>query len=260
MTDTPSLLRNARHNELFFSVITVTRNNLSGLRRTCSSLKSQTCRDFEWIVIDGASEDSTPVFLATTSAQWISEPDTGLYDAMNKGIDRAQGTYVLFLNAGDMLAFPDTLAQLRHTIPADTSFVYGDALESFTDHLPQMKKARHAAWHTGMITHHQAMLYRRSDIQTLRYNTTYTIAADYDFTLRFLRNNPAIFYLSFPLCLFESGGISQKKSRLGRTEQYTIRKNLKCVGPLRNYTIQYLQYFFWCLRQFFPALYWRLKS
>src|SRR5262249_10196471 len=67
-----------------FSLITVTRNNQAGLQHTHESLQAQTCRDFEWIVIDGDSDDGTKSYLTATSALWLSEPDHGLYDAMNK--------------------------------------------------------------------------------------------------------------------------------------------------------------------------------
>ncbi len=86
---------------MLFSVITVTRNNLVGLRRTHESLRIQSCGDYEWIVVDGASDDGTADYLKKTGANWVSEPDRGIYDAMNKGIARAQGRWLIFMNAGD---------------------------------------------------------------------------------------------------------------------------------------------------------------
>lgn len=98
-----------------FSVVTVVRNDIEGLKRTWRSLATQTCSDFEWLVIDGASTDGTPEWLqalADERLRWISEPDRGIYDAMNKGIGRVQGEIVQFLNADDVLASPDVLSQV----------------------------------------------------------------------------------------------------------------------------------------------------
>ena len=101
-----------------FSIITVTRNNLPGLKRTHDSLKIQICHDFEWVVVDGASTDGTPDYLRTTGAIWVSEPDSGLYDAMNKGLGNAVGDYIVFMNAGDLFAAPDVLDKIKSPIAA----------------------------------------------------------------------------------------------------------------------------------------------
>lgn len=111
-----------------FSVITVTRQNLEGLRRTAASVAAQTCRDFEWIVVDGGSADGSREFLETLkpgTVRWVSEPDDGVYDAMNKGIGLSSGTYLIFMNAGDVFHSPTTLAEVgARALTADV--VYGD--------------------------------------------------------------------------------------------------------------------------------------
>ena len=100
---------------MLFSIITVTYNAAKVLNATLKSVEEQSFRDFEYLVIDGASTDETlslveQAGIATTTV-W-SEPDKGLYDAMNKAIDRAQGQYLIFLNAGDAFATPETLAHI----------------------------------------------------------------------------------------------------------------------------------------------------
>src|SRR5690606_1825584 len=97
-------------------LITVTKDNLFGLQVTAQSIQAQSEKDYEWIVIDGASTDGTQDYLQSAPAAWISETDRGIYDAMNKGIERATGRYVLFLNAGDMLSDPDILSTLARII------------------------------------------------------------------------------------------------------------------------------------------------
>jgi len=110
------------------SIVTVNRNDADGLRRTLYSVMGQTFRDFEHIVIDGASSDSSVEVLAEYDSQlsyWVSEPDGGIYNAMNKGIANSRGRYLLFLNSGDHLAETTSLeSAARHL--ADVQIVYFD--------------------------------------------------------------------------------------------------------------------------------------
>lgn len=243
----------------FFSIVTVTLNNLSGLKKTHNSLKTQKSRDFEWIIIDGASTDGTAEYLKKIKADWISEPDNGIYDAMNKGIEKASGHYILFLNAGDQLAHENTLQNLKTHI-ADQDFIYGDALES-QNSIARHKPARsHKLLKSGMFTHHQAMIYKRAALGDIRYNAKYKISGDYDLTVRLLQKTDNVLYLPTPICIFESGGISQSQATLGRKEQFEVRKNLGLMSPLTNRAIYSTQAIIWTFRTLFPNLYWHLKS
>ena len=99
------------------SIITINRNNAEGLQRTLESVAAQTCRDFEHIIIDGASTDGSVDAIkeyAKTSKNihWVSEPDNGIYQAMNKGIQKAMGEYLLFLNSGDFLVEHDVIERV----------------------------------------------------------------------------------------------------------------------------------------------------
>ena len=236
-----------------YSIITVTRDNLPGLRRTAACLAGQVCRDFEWIVIDGASSDGTPAFLATTDAQWISEPDQGIYDAMNKGIARATGDYILFLNAGDILAAPGILADVA-VLAGD--LLYGDGREG--------GRVKHAHAHThilwGMFTYHQAIFYRRATVGALRYDTAYKIAADYKFTAQFLRGGASATYWPHVVCDFEPGGISQTAAARGRRELAAIRAELNLCPPAINHLITAAHAILWVLRRRYPAFYDYMRS
>lgn len=239
----------------FFSIITITRNNLAGLQATAKSLQIQDCRDFEWIIIDGDSSDGTKEYLNTLPTPSLSEPDRGLYDAMNKGIDRAGGEYLLFLNAGDCLADAGILAQLKSDITGE-DFIYGDSLEG--GHKKSARQHHHIL--RGMHTHHQAMLYRREIIGDLRYDTAYTIAADYKFTCTFLIKSRTVRYCPYPVCIFEPGGLSQTNVRQGRIEQFCIREEMKACSATRNTLIYLGQTVSMALRRHFPALYWKIKQ
>jgi len=241
-----------------FSIITVTLNNISGLKRTYTSLRAQSCRDFEWIVIDGNSDDGTDTLLQTLGAQWISEKDGGIYDAMNKGIKRSRGKYILFLNAGDALTAPDTLEMIATLTDQNPALIYGDSYED-----KNYKPARsHEQIVLGLFTHHQAIFYNRKKLGELRYNTNFKIAADYDFTARALQQNgaAAALFCPIPVCIFESGGLSQQNAARGRNEQFIVRKNLKLYGALKNAGIYCAQTLLWQFRTIAPNLYWRLKS
>lgn len=245
----------------FFSVITITRNNLTGLQRTAASIGAQTYGNYEWIVIDGASTDGTAEFMHTRTAQLLSEPDRGIYDAMNKGLSRARGAYVLFMNAGDSFAAGDTLLRLHADMAGDLAdFVYGDALETLPGGALAYKKSRTAAhYRQGMITHHQSMLYRRDAIGAGRFDTIFSIAADFAFTLGFIENSHKITRVPYPICVFEPGGISQRQSLRGRREQFTIRAR-SGYSFLKNIGVFTLQSGLWALRFAAPDVYWRLKA
>ncbi|MBL4805309.1 MAG: glycosyltransferase [Alphaproteobacteria bacterium] len=242
-------------NTPFLSIITVTKNDSDGLQRTSAGVQRQTCQDFEWIVIDGDSGPQTTDFLKQTEANWVSEPDSGIYDAMNKGIERAKGQFILFLNAGDTFADNTVIEQVKAASSAQTDFIFGDSYE-----FGRYKPARSSKIEYGMFTHHQAMLYRRDKLGELRYDLRYEIASDYDFTARFLQANPNTLHLPLAICEFQPGGISQQQANLGRAEQHQIRKELKLCSNFKNAFITGVQACLWRLRKAVPSLYWRLKS
>lgn len=108
------------------SIITINYNNLEGLKRTVESVINQTWQEFEYIVIDGGSNDGSAEYIESQSNNinyWVSEPDKGVYNAMNKGIVKATGEYLLFLNSGDYL-FDDTVLQENHQILIQKDLIY----------------------------------------------------------------------------------------------------------------------------------------
>lgn len=246
-----------------FSVITVTRSHLSGLKATARSLAQEDQRLFEWIVIDGASADGTADYLATTNAQWLSEPDNGIYDAMNKGLVRTTGDYVLFLNAGDTLALPrmlETLAAILKPRPLKPDLIYGDAFED-TPQGRVIKTARpHGQLRQGLFTHHQSIFYARETVNDLRYDQRYDIAADYKFTAAFLHRAHDVFYWPRPVCVFEAGGLSQRRAFRGRMQQSLIRRELQMTLPVEEVLIVLKQTAAHTLRRLAPRLYWRLRA
>lgn len=236
-----------------FSIITVTRNNRAGLRATRQSLMAQDYRDFEWIIIDGASGDGTQEEAAGYGARFYSAPDEGIYDAMNKGLALAAGTYVLFLNAADRLENAAVLGAVAALPLYD--FIYGDGREG--NLLKRARPARQRLW--SPLTYHQAMFYRRETIGALRYDTAYKIAADYKFTLEILARARTILYWPYPVCLYETDGLSQRNARQARFEMARIRREQRLCGPVANLAIVAAQSVAWTIRCRMPRLYgyWR---
>ncbi len=250
-----------------FSIITVTLNHLSGLKATAKSLQAQNFNDYEWIVVDGESSDNTLAFLREKRSaerrtqypfQFISEKDDGIYDAMNKGITKSRGKYLLFLNAGDVLANNTVLNQVSNATKEKPDFIYGDALEPLGKKKPSYKTARtHEKIEWGMFTHHQSMFYRRTKLRDnkIHYSQLYKIASDYDFTARFLKIASTKHYVPKPICIFEQGGVSQTSALIGRREQFMIRERLEIAPPMMNMYVFLIQSIAWALNKACPSLY-----
>ena len=252
-----------------FSIITVTYNNRAGLEKTRASLYGrygQLCRDFEWIVIDGGSTDGTLGALQQWQPEMavhVSERDQGPYDAMNKGLELARGEYVLFINAGDALAKPDSLALLDDIIELNRAdFIYGDSLEEQGDGQAYYKKSRHPVFRWwGMFTHHQAMAYRREFLNTLlpAYDLRYKVGADLDLTWRIFKKTKNVLGVDFAIACCAPAGISTAHAGHARQEQLIMRHEHARCFALLNVMIMLAQSLVWTLRQKMPGLYRRFR-
>jgi glycosyltransferase involved in cell wall biosynthesis len=182
------------------SIITVTYNAASVLKRTLDSVKAQSWQQIEHLIIDGASKDETVSMAETYKAQCpyevviLSEPDKGLYDAMNKGLRLATGDYLVFLNAGDTLHAADTLETIVRSAQPLPGVLYGDT--AITDeqgnflHLRRLRPPKKLSWKSfrqGMLVCHQAF-YALTDIaKDLPYDPRYRYSADVDWCIRVMK-------------------------------------------------------------------------
>lgn len=177
------------------SIITITFNASAEIIPTMRSVREQTFGDFEHIIVDGASSDNT-LLLAREAGipalRILSEPDRGLYDAMNKGLRLAKGEYVIFLNAGDAFHSPDTLSLYAEKaregadiIYADTVIVNRDRKVTGPRHLSAPAILSFESFAKGMLVCHQAFMVRKKIAPD--YDTSYRFSADYDWTVRCLR-------------------------------------------------------------------------
>jgi N-acetylglucosaminyldiphosphoundecaprenol N-acetyl-beta-D-mannosaminyltransferase len=221
------------------SIVTVVRNDLDGLKRTYRSLPPATAEvAHEWVVVDGASLDGAPRWLSALKDERLryrSEPDDGIYDAMNIGTSMASGEYVLFLNAGDELADPSTLRTVEERLARSSDLAYGDAFEVDSSGHQRLRPARAPRWiERGMFTHHQAMLFRRTLLLEEGYRTSYQLSADYDLVARWLVNGVTTQYLGIAVAKYFLGGCSDVGRRRAIREDSQIRKDVLGIGLLRR--------------------------
>ena len=172
----------------FFSIITVVRNNIDGLKRTKSTIEAQTCQSWEWIIIDGNSDDGTSQFTLSCispKVRAISEKDRGIYDAMNKGLRAASGVYVIFLNGGDLFANETVLEVIKEDLqrePVDVLFG-GSRMHFGIVALSRPSRDPSYIWH-GQPGLHQATFFNRELHQRIPYDINYRICGDYDVLTR----------------------------------------------------------------------------
>ena len=170
-----------------FSIITINFNHRDGLQKTIESVINQTYSDYEYIIIDGGSDDGSVEVIKEYSDKityWVSERDKGIYNGMNKGITKANGTYINFMNSGDVFYSKDTLEKVC-SLMDDSDFIIGkdynkdpDTGEVFTTILPS--RISMAAFYMWTLPHQSAFI-RRSLFDHSPYDESLRIVADWKF-------------------------------------------------------------------------------
>ena len=182
------------HNPVF-SIITITYNASRWLEQTILNILSQSYSNIEYIIIDGGSTDGTVDIIeryASGISYWVSEPDKGIYDAMNKGLQKATGDYVWFINAGDSLYTSDTvqrvasLIQKKKVLPdiiyGETSIIDENGNSLGRRRLKAPDKLSWKSFRMGMLVCHQSFITKRTIVPL--YDLTYRYSADFDWCIR----------------------------------------------------------------------------
>ena len=214
-----------------FSIITITYNAQEVLRPTLASVRGQSFRNFEHIIIDGASRDDTVSIARNEGIEGIkifSEPDRGLYDAMNKGIARATGRYLIFLNAGDSFADSNALCRLAEAAKDNPDIIYGqtqlvDAERTIVGmrHLSAPRMLTADSFKHGMLVCHQAFVARRDMVPL--YDLSYRFSADYDWCIRCLKLSKLNAYVGdAPLISYLTDGLTDRNHSTSLRERYHI--------------------------------------
>lgn len=216
------------------SIITVCFRAKSALQTTMDNVLRQTFRPLEYLVIDGGSDDGTTDLLKQytssfsqkdISFRYLSEPDHGIYDAMNKGSRMASGTWLLFLNAGDLLADDHVLEQI---FAASTSadILYGDTLciyQGNTKKYPALP-IDHLTYEMAFC--HQSALIRRELLLEHPYDTSYKVCADHQFFLSMYLQKKTFQYYPVPIAIYEIAGYSDNNKMLSHREKHRMQKEL----------------------------------
>jgi putative colanic acid biosynthesis glycosyltransferase len=231
------------------SVVTIVYNDKNHIAETICSVLAQTYTNVEYIIVDGLSTDGTVEIIDKYSSQIskiISEKDEGIYDAMNKGIKNATGDYIIFMNSGDAFTSNQVLNDLFYIKKINADFIYGDAQIKELDGALRYKSARsHTYSWYGMFTNHQSMIYNLEIIRkyNIIYDTAYSIAADYKFTLEFLNYAADIIYVNLPVSIFSLGGLSSTQTKKGLLESEKVRLDVRGYNKIQNLSIRILTIF-----------------
>ncbi|MDD4009474.1 MAG: glycosyltransferase family 2 protein [Fermentimonas sp.] len=211
------------------SIITVTFNAEQTLERTLSSISSQSYPYIEHIIVDGKSTDNTIDLVhkyENDKLKWISEPDKGLYDAMNKGIKMSTGDYLCFLNAGDTFFAADTVELIMQSDePAD--IIYGETAIVDNNgnflHMRRLKAPDKLTWKSfkeGMLVCHQAFIVRREITEP--YDLSYNFSSDFDWSIRMLKKSKAIINTNLILINYLNEGMTTTNRKKSLKERYQI--------------------------------------
>lgn len=232
------------------SVVTIVYNDAKNIENTIKSVINQSYNNIEYIIIDGASTDGTIEVIHKYKdkiSKIISEPDTGIYNAMNKGIYNASGDYIIFMNSGDKFSNNYIITNIVNSLDIDNLpfIVYGNYRESnngiYSNVIPAWDYKR--IWY-GVYACHQSMLYNLKFIKenNIVFDESYKIAADYKFDLEttiLAKDN----ILKLNLCIsdFDTSGISNTNQNQCLKETNRARREILKMSYIKIYSISFIQ-------------------
>ena len=209
------------------SVVTISLNEKQRIQQTIESVLSQSYKSKEYIIIDGGSTDGTLEVIKKYHSHISylqTGADSGIYDAMNQGVKKSTGEFILFLNAGDSLIEKDTLKKMIHFATSNTQIIYGHCIvvyRSFEKRqycLPLVKLNRR------MIFSHQSALVHRSLLEANPFNLEYSIASDFNFFYFQKKAGVQFFNTNLWVCRFHADGISHQRAVKAYLQNLAILK------------------------------------
>ena len=234
---------------MILSIITINRNNAAGLEKTMRSVAAQTCGDYEYVVIDGASTDNSVEVIRSYEAsfgdrlKWISEPDKGIYNAMNKGIRMASGKYLQFLNSGDCLVSDDVTVRMTDALTANAypPILYGNMLKDLPegylrDRCFAGNDITFLGFYTGTLNHSPAYIQKALFDDYGLYDESLKIVSDWKWYLQvivFGGKKPV--YTDIDVSLFDMNGISETNKALDKSERKRVLNELISPAILADY-------------------------
>ena len=196
------------------SIITINYNNKAGLQKTIDSVICQTWKDYEWIVIDGGSTDGSRELIEQYQQYfscWCSEADNGIYNAMNKGIAKANGDYLNFMNSGDMF-YDKTVLECIFGNSRGGDIIYGDWLKDYTTHEEIVSIPVNKLWSTLWRQNicQQTMFVKTELLKQKGFDDSMFIIADWKRLVELLLSGATIEYIPHTVCRYDMNGISSK--------------------------------------------------
>ena len=238
------------------SIITVAYNAFAPLQETAENILAQTFTDYEYLVIDGGSSDGTADYLEKLASRFnsrsipfhfVSEPDHGIYDAMNKGVRMCSGEWVIFMNAGDLFA-SDNVLQLvfgkKQQWEAD--IIYGDVVKNGE---VKQAPANYYLYHR-MIFCHQSVFVRRSCLLDIPFDTRHKLSADLKFFIEQYQRHARFMHIGIPISIFDTSGVSNSQRSKG------LYDNIRVVCE----TIPYPQRIRFVMRLLVPYIICKLRG
>lgn len=228
------------------SIITVTYNaGEANLTKTITSVLSQTIFNYEYIIIDGCSCEQdiqviNNLIYGHDNIVFISEPDQGIYDAMNKGVKYASGEWIIFMNAGDSFYSSQTLASVFRTSNNLIGYdgVFGNTIRIYENGKKLLVKGKDLSnieYDLLLPFCHQSVFMKKELLQEFPFNINYKQAADYDFFIKMFLHNKKLFYIDLVISNYLMGGISEKQNIIQFKEKIKIREE--------NGLLQYSSFF-----------------
>ena len=197
------------------SVITVNYNNLSGLKKTIESVLNQTYLEFEYIIIDGGSTDGSADLIESVADRlffWVSEKDSGIYNAMNKGVSHARGEFVVFMNSGDTFYSTSVLEQVVGSLDSDIVCGNADFGGGYIWESPSV--VDEGFWLNRSFICHQSTFIRTELLKQTPYDEHYRMVADYkSFLIEFVINRRSYHKLDCIICNYDCNGLSSDDSK-----------------------------------------------
>lgn len=232
-----------------FSIITINRNNAAGLEKTLQSVAAQTFREFEYIVIDGASSDGSVEVIWKYESRfahlkWVSEPDSGIYNAMNKGLRMASGEYIQILNSGDSLAADDVTEKMLDELEkaGNPSIFYGNMVKCFpdgrrlTDKCFAGQEITLLGMFTGTLNHSPAYIRRDLFEKYGYYDENLRIVSDWKWYLQaIILGGEKSKYVDLDVTLFDMTGISETNKDLDKSERKMVLEQVFPKAILTDY-------------------------
>lgn len=216
------------------SVVTINYNNVTGLKRTLESVNAQTCKDYELVIVDGASNDGSKDVIEDYAAShsnvtWVAESDKGIYNAMNKGVRMSSGEYCIFMNSGDCFYDSKVLEASMEYLDGNIYIIVGSAvIGNFLYNAPEEKELSLSFFVKESLCHQSAFI-KRTLLLKIPYNETRKIAGDTEFFANALIIEDAS-YINIPICVsrYENAGASANIDASFKERLVAIKELLPC--------------------------------